>query len=190
MSVEAMTIALHHSKATGAAKTILIGIANHLGDGGAWPSMGTLARYGNVDKRSARRAVERLEKLGEIRREVQAGGTVDLLDAERPNLYHFLLQCPESCDRSVNHRSKYHRSVTLGETPRTESPGGDASARRGEGSSALQTVPRTKTKTERTTYVPERERARSAIACPTTGNAHRWNTRLGYCADCFQAVAA
>lgn len=190
MSVEAMTIALHHSKATGAAKTILIGIANHLGDGGAWPSMSTLARYGNVDKRNARKAVERLEKLGEIRRSTQAGGTADMLDAERPNLYFFLLQCPESCDRSVNHRSKYSRSVTLGETPRALSSGGDDSARRGEGDSALQTVPRTKTKTKRSTYVPERERARSADACPTTGNAHRWNTSLGYCADCFSQVAA
>lgn len=189
MSVEAMTIALHHSKATGSAKTILIGIANHLGDGGAWPSMGTLARYGNVDKRSARRAVERLEALGEIRREVQAGGTVDVLDAERPNLYHFLLQCPESCDRSVHHRSKYSRSVTLS-TPRSEMTGGDANARRGEDASALQTVLRTDTKTKRSTYVPERERANAPDACPNTGRPHRFNPRLGYCADCSQEITA
>lgn len=34
MSIEAMAVALHHSKTQGATKLVLLGIANHEGDGG------------------------------------------------------------------------------------------------------------------------------------------------------------
>lgn len=99
-----MAIALHHSRAKGAARLILVGIANHDGDGGAWPSIATLAKYANTTERSAQRAITELCGLGEVERHVQQGGTHRTPDWGRPNLYRFLLRCPAGCDRTKNHR--------------------------------------------------------------------------------------
>lgn len=104
MSVEAMAIALHHSRAKGAIKLVLLGIANHDGDGGAWPSVRTLARYAACSPRHVQNAIADLERLGEVRRSVMGGGTRDMADHMRPNLYHFTLSCPPGCDRSKNHK--------------------------------------------------------------------------------------
>lgn len=104
MSVESLTIALHHSKAQGTARVVLLGIANHDGDGGAWPSIATLARYANVSPRNVQRAIDQLIALKEIRRDLNAGGTPTTQATRRPNLYHFLLSCPSYCDRSRQHR--------------------------------------------------------------------------------------
>lgn len=126
MSVESITIAFHHSRARGTAKLVLLGIANHDGDGGAWPSVATLARYARADARSVQRAIDTLEKLGEIRRDRQAGGTIHTAPHMRPNLYHFRLACPSTCDGTRNHRST--GELSTGVTP--VSPG-DASVTRG-----------------------------------------------------------
>lgn len=99
-----MAIALHHSRAKGTTKLILVGIANHDGDGGAMPSMRTLAKYGGCDIRTARKHVARLEGFGEIRRDVQGATLPYLDDDEQPNRYDFLLVCPAHCDRSAQHR--------------------------------------------------------------------------------------
>lgn len=107
MSVESITIALHHSRATGTAKLVLIGIANHDGDGGAWPSVATLARYAGTTARNVQKALARLTELGEIRRIVQGGGNFQTADHMRPNLYHFTLGCPPACDRSKSHRVRH-----------------------------------------------------------------------------------
>lgn len=120
-----MTIALHHSRATGAAKLVLIGIANHDGDGGAWPAVSTLSRYAGVDPRSVQRAVKRLEELHEIRRHVQAGGDHRVPEHQRPNRYQFLLTCPPDCDRSSRHRTKTHTVVELELDPLTPVSPGD-----------------------------------------------------------------
>ncbi|MFD8769546.1 helix-turn-helix domain-containing protein [Microbacterium oxydans] len=130
MSVESIAVALHHSRATGAAKLVLIGIANHDGDGGAWPSVATLAKYAGVDPRSARRAVEQLEKLHEVKREIQAGGDRRTADHARPNLYRFLLRCPANCDRSSKHRLlDSYVPVELSFDPRTPESAPDARVR-------------------------------------------------------------
>lgn len=142
-----MAIALHHSRAKGTAKLILVGIANHDGDGGAMPSMATLAKYGGCDARNARKHVRRLEELGEIRTHVQAGSLDYLDDHEQPNRYDFLLACPVWCDRSRNHRDtrKGFRGPTqpLWKTPPGESDRGVEIARGAPGASAPLTVPRT-----------------------------------------------
>ncbi|WEG10427.1 helix-turn-helix domain-containing protein [Microbacterium horticulturae] len=103
MSIESMVIALHHSRAKGATKLVLLGIANHDGDGGAWPSVATLQKYAGINRRNVQQAIKRLEQLGEIRRHMQDGGTASLPDHLRPNRYEFTLQCPDSCDRSSRH---------------------------------------------------------------------------------------
>lgn len=106
MSVEALAIALHHSRAKGAAKLVLLGIANHDGDGGSWPSMATLARYAGVTPDQARKLVRKLEDLREVRVLRQEGGTQHTPDHMRPNLYEFKLTCPADCDGTTRHRNR------------------------------------------------------------------------------------
>lgn len=104
MSIEAMAIALHHSRAAGTTKLVLVGVANHDGDGGAWPALPTLAKYSGRSVRQTQSCLRELEELGEIVTHYQAGGTPDTPEHERPNLYEFTLECPASCDRSKHHR--------------------------------------------------------------------------------------
>lgn len=130
MSVESIAIALHHSQAKGTAKLVLIGIANHDGDGGAWPSVATLAHYAGVDARNVQRALDKLVSLGEVRRDIQAGGDERVPDHRRPNRYRFLLACPHNCDRTKQHKTRHHELVSF-ETDGVAqaSPGGDGVTR-------------------------------------------------------------
>ncbi|MEX0158208.1 MULTISPECIES: helix-turn-helix domain-containing protein [unclassified Microbacterium] len=135
MSIESVAIALHHSRATGSAKLVLIGIANHDGDGGAWPSIDTLAKYAGVAPRNVQMAIKKLEALHEVRRFVQAGGDHRIADHQRPNRYQFLLKCPLDCDRSSSHRTRYQVSSELPieelSTRVTQASPGDAGVRGG-----------------------------------------------------------
>lgn len=106
MSVEALAVVLHHSRAKGTVKLVALGIANHDGDGGAWPSVATLARYANVHPRNVQKALVRLQQLGELWVEPQAGGLGNLADCDRPNLYHVTLRCPTWCDGTPQHRDQ------------------------------------------------------------------------------------
>jgi hypothetical protein len=119
-----MAIALHHSRATGSARLVLIGIANHDGDGGAWPSVATLAKYAAVTPRNVQKAVQLLERLGEIRRHVGAGGTHMTADHMRPNLYQFTLRCPPTCDHSSRHRVHGETTSVVLFDPPSEATGG------------------------------------------------------------------
>jgi hypothetical protein len=73
MSVEMISLVLNNSRADGRAKLVLIGIANHHGDNGAWPSIATLARYANASERSIQRDIKHLQDLGELVVEVHGG---------------------------------------------------------------------------------------------------------------------
>jgi len=75
MSIEAVSLVLNQSKATGRAKLVLLGIANHLGDQGAWPSIATLAKYANASERSVKRDLQELVELGELKIELQNAPT-------------------------------------------------------------------------------------------------------------------
>ena len=103
MSIEAVAIALHHSQASGTAKLVLIGIANHDGDAGSFPKVATLARYANVHPRRIVEAVRKLEELGEVVTHTQEGGSKNMRDDVRPNMYEFVLVCPPECDRTKSH---------------------------------------------------------------------------------------
>lgn len=105
MSVEHIAIVLHHSKAKGTAKLVLVGIANHDGDAGAFPSQETLAKYANVDVRNVRKAIETLVALGEVTVH-ERGGLRRMISSPRhqSNRYEILVECPPECDRSPNHR--------------------------------------------------------------------------------------
>lgn len=110
MSIEAMSAVLHHSTASGSTKLVLIGIANHQGDAGAWPAVATLAKYANVSERQTQRAIRELEDKGEIRVDYQAPELM-----KRTNRYWVTVRCPRECDGSTHHR--------VGVTPTT--PQGD-----------------------------------------------------------------
>jgi helix-turn-helix protein len=105
MSVESMAVVLHHSPAKGTDKLILLGIANHDGDGGAWPSVATLAKYANIDTRGVQKVLARLEQSGQITRYVQEGGTLAMRNGQRPNRYVINVVCPTDCDRTTAHRT-------------------------------------------------------------------------------------
>jgi len=103
MSIEAVAIALHHSQASGTAKLVLLGIANHDNDGGSFPKTATLAKYANVHPRRITEAVAKLAALGEIIVHAKEGGMKSLRDEIRPNVYEFTLTCPANCDGSKAH---------------------------------------------------------------------------------------
>jgi hypothetical protein len=131
VSVESLAVVLHHSRAKGADKLVMLGIANHDGDGGSWPSVATLARYANIDPRSVNRSIKKLVELGEVKRAIGGGGTRLTPDHTRPNLYTITLDCPPECDRSRQHkitRRPVDNSPKKGVTPTS---GGDAHVRGG-----------------------------------------------------------
>lgn len=104
MSVESLAVVLNHSRAKGTDKVVLLGIANHMGDGGAWPSVATLARYANVADRTVQRSLDALVASGELLLFRQQGGTATMRDFMRPNRYELAVGCPINCDRTPNHR--------------------------------------------------------------------------------------
>lgn len=162
MSGTSVGIALNHSRATGTAKLVLIGIADHDGDGGSWPSVSTLARYAGVSRRNVQKAVEKLEALHEVRRHVQQGGDHRFSDYERPNRYDFLLSCPADCDGSRQHRTARHDPVELD----VEDPASVATPPVGSDAPPLsvatpkQSLNQTTYKTKKARHLPERARAR------------------------------
>lgn len=105
MSIETMSLVLNHSRAKGTAKVVLLGIANHDGDGGAWPSIATLMRYANVDRRTVQRSIAELVELGELVVGDQQGGTRETRSDRRPNLYTITVSPrPEDGAASVSPR--------------------------------------------------------------------------------------
>ncbi len=103
MSVEAISIVLHHSRASGTDLLVLIGIANHHGDHGSWPKIETLARYARVQERAVQKSIKKLEALGEIVCGRRQGGTHRTDNRYRPNHYQIILTCPSSCLGDMNH---------------------------------------------------------------------------------------
>lgn len=110
MSIEHMSAVLHHSKAKGTHKLVLLGIANHEGDGGAYPSIATLSRYANVHARNVQRSITWLVERGELRVWLQDGDPRKP-DHERTNRYAVLVTCPPWCDRTPHHRDTRRRQV-------------------------------------------------------------------------------
>lgn len=128
MSIESIAACLHHSKATGSDKLVLLGIANHDGDGGAWPSITTLAKYANISERSVQKCVDRLIELNEVKRHLNKGGNAETRGDRRPNRYEILVRCPNECDGSTRHGVK--RTTQRGEPQHTN--GVNSSAERGD----------------------------------------------------------
>lgn len=75
MSIEVMNSVWKHSRATGRARLTLLAIADHQGEIGAWPSIGTLAKMVNASERSVQRDIAYLVELGELKVEWQNAPT-------------------------------------------------------------------------------------------------------------------
>jgi len=72
LSIEVMSNVWSLSQATPAAKLVLLAIADHQGERGAWPSEATLARMTGMSERNVRRKVVELVELGELSVEINA----------------------------------------------------------------------------------------------------------------------
>jgi hypothetical protein len=110
MSYEAISAVLNHSRATTSARLVLVAIAHYEGDNGAWPSQETLARITGLGVRSVRRAIKELRELYELD-VVPDNGQGN--GARKTNKYFVILECPEDCDGSFNHRKREAEIVSL-----------------------------------------------------------------------------
>jgi hypothetical protein len=110
VSIEHMAAVLHHSRAKGTHKLVLLGIANHEGDGGAYPAVDTLAKYANVTPRNVQKSIAWLVEHGELRVWLQDGDPRKPAH-ERTNRYAVLVACPAWCDRTPQHRDTRRRQV-------------------------------------------------------------------------------
>lgn len=108
-----MSLVLHHSKAQGAAKLVLLGIANHHSEeAGAWPSVATLAKYAAVSERRVQQIIRELEESGEVVTMLQRGGQ---FGQYKTNRYFVSVSCPRECDGTSAHRSGVKSGDNRGE---------------------------------------------------------------------------
>jgi len=70
-----MNAVWQHSKADGRARLVLLAIADHQGEIGAWPSISTIAKMVNSSERSVQRDIQHLQSIGELKVEVQNAPT-------------------------------------------------------------------------------------------------------------------
>ena len=75
MSIQIMNAVWENSRADGRARLVLLAIADHQGEIGAWPSIATLARMVNSSERSVQRDIQYLQEIGELKVEVQNAPT-------------------------------------------------------------------------------------------------------------------
>ena len=104
MSIQEMGLVLNHSRALGTAKVVLLGIAWHTGKdrlAGCYPSQQTLADYANCSVRQVRRCLDELVALDELH--VISNGSFRRGSIASTNLYTIILDCPDWCDKSMNH---------------------------------------------------------------------------------------
>jgi len=101
MSSKALSMVIHHSKASPTARHVLTIIAWYDTESGAWPSQETIAEKTGLTTRTVKRAIAELLDIGEIDVIANQGGSNG---GRRSNLYVFLLDCPDGCDGSFAHR--------------------------------------------------------------------------------------
>ena len=88
MSIAVMNAVWEHSRADGRARLVLLAIADHQGEIGAWPSIATLARMVNSSERSVQRDIQYLQDIGELKVEFQNAPT---RTQYKSNLYWVIL---------------------------------------------------------------------------------------------------
>lgn len=107
MGFKAVSAVMHHSKAKGNTRLVALAIAHYhddRGENGAFPKQDTIAKLANVSKRTVQRSVTELVELGELEVLVHRG-TGSSYDRQT-NRYFIVLECSETCDRTLNHRDQ------------------------------------------------------------------------------------
>jgi hypothetical protein len=61
-----MNAVWRHSRSDGRARLVMLAIADHQGELGAWPSLATLAKMVNASERSVQRDIDYLQEIGEL----------------------------------------------------------------------------------------------------------------------------
>lgn len=107
MGFKAVSAVMHHSQSKGNTRLVALAIAHYhddRGDNGAYPKQSTIAKLANVSKRTVQRAITELVELGELEVLVHrgTGGSYD----RQTNRYFIVLDCSDTCDRSLNHRDQ------------------------------------------------------------------------------------
>lgn len=90
MSIESVARALLVPGLTQAERLVLVGIANHDGDGGAWPSIKTLAGYSCVSERAVQMTIASMRDKGWLIVHRNQGGTLHTRSDRRPNWYEIV----------------------------------------------------------------------------------------------------
>jgi hypothetical protein len=83
MSIQIMNAVWRESKSKGRARLVLLSIADHQGELGAWPSIETLAKMVNSSPRSVQRDIQDLIELGELQVEFRSAPTYGPYKANR-----------------------------------------------------------------------------------------------------------
>lgn len=91
MSIQAVAWVLESSDTTGAARLILISIANHADDvGESWPSQDTIAREARVTPDAVKRTIRAMVKDGILERDIKAAPDRRIRADRAPNLYRIV----------------------------------------------------------------------------------------------------
>ncbi len=87
MSIESVAKALRVTGLSPSQKLVLIGLANHDGDGGCWPGIVTLCEYTDLRERQVQYILRQLASKGLVEIVRNAGGNAGMRADRRPNLY-------------------------------------------------------------------------------------------------------
>ena len=115
MSIQIMNAVWRESKSKGRARLVLLSIADHQGELGAWPSIETLAKMVNSSPRSVQRDIQDLIELGELVVEFRSAPTYGPYKANR-----YFVQLPGVTD-GVSEVTKTASEVTDSSSGVTES---------------------------------------------------------------------
>jgi hypothetical protein len=115
MSIQIMNAVWRESKSKGRARLVLLSIADHQGELGAWPSIETLANMVNSSPRSVQRDIQDLIELGELVVEFRSAPTYGPYKANR-----YFVNLPGVTD-GVSEVTKTASEVTDSQSEVTES---------------------------------------------------------------------
>jgi len=109
-----MNAVWRESKADGRARLVLLAIADHQGELGAWPSLATLARMANASERSVQRDIEYLVQIGELEVHYQQAPT---RNHYKSNLYFVKLAGVTKTETGVTNTASGVTNTEGGVTP-------------------------------------------------------------------------
>lgn len=129
MSVEVMSWVWQHSQAQGTDRLVLLCIADSADSDGtnSWPGIDRIAERCKVDPRTVQRSISKLIAMGELDRQIQAGGNHKTRPDHRPNRYTVLMDgaasaSPRGSDGVTTEVLRGDKSCINGVTPVSPDP--------------------------------------------------------------------